>query len=241
MQGWKDIVQGKGPSRQPRPNPNFDKRQDQDRVRTLMVLQGGDPSELTHRPQPRRGSRARSGGGGRKLTRSESLAKQADADLREHQRCHSTDEESPHSAEVIDLAQFREQAHRGEMQHIAAPGTQCPQLEHPKTPAAEKQTDFHIWSEADFTPEALAAYDRELARNRELNCRDGAKFRREMEEAFLRFRGDNSAPSRSPQRDSGVFCNRLPLPQPQTETVAKPLPRAVLSASHQQRSSRSKK
>jgi hypothetical protein len=242
MQGWKDMPLAKGTSRQPRPHPNYSQRQNQDQARTLLILQGGDPSQLTHQPTPRRGSRRRSGGSGHKTIRADSLARQADADLQDYQADPYQVDAEPKSAEVIDLAQFREQVSRGEMQHIAASTDECSKLERNKTPAAPAQESFHVWSDADFTPEALAKYDRELARNRETQTQVGAKFRREMEQALLRFRGKpNQAPPRSTQQDNGPCVSKLPLASSEVAEPQKPLPRGVLTASHQHRSPRPKK
>jgi hypothetical protein len=243
MQGWKDMPLAKGTSRQPRPHPNYSQRQNQDQARTLLILQGGDPSQLTHQPTPRRGSRRKSGGSGHKTIRADSLARQADADLQDYQADpYQAVDAEPKSAEVIDLAQFREQVSRGEMQPIAAPTDECSKLERNESSAATAKESLHMWSDADFTPEALAKHDRELAHNRETQAQVGAKFRREMEQALLRFRGKpKQAPPRSSQQDNGRCVSKLPLASPEVAEPQKPLPRGVLTASHQYRSPRSKK
>ncbi len=158
----------KGVSRTPKRNPNHEANKKKAAKRQLRVLQGGDPRALTKRVPSRLGSRLQQGEK-RRPKKPRNIPKEADP------HCESSNKEAINvagNALVLDLKDYRQQS--------VAP--QGPQEEQSQSAGEESSTDAshdqateesgasdkaeekpHFWTDADFTPEALASYNARIA------------------------------------------------------------------------------
>ncbi|MCC6643772.1 hypothetical protein IT411_03410 [Candidatus Peregrinibacteria bacterium] len=116
----------------------------QKEARKLVLLQGGQPGQVTHRPKGRCGS-AKSRGG-KYLTRSDKQAASCDAEIIQFQR---------YGYEHEDLRADPTITTEGDVAPVeqATGGVQV------SVPEPEKP---YIWSEADFTEKALAQHPKQV-------------------------------------------------------------------------------
>lgn len=155
-------------ARTPRESPNFQQKEEQTARRSLAVLTGGEPVQVTHREAARRGSRLRRGETRASRRESRQIALEEVASW-----------QAERAAPVICLEDWK-------LQH----GPQPPQGNRPdEAPVPETtvptvpHTEYVIWTLEDFSEEALARDRERWERNRpsfELSRQD----RRDMEEAF---------------------------------------------------------
>ena len=189
MQDWSRS--GKVPlergAREPRDNPNFKQAEARDSQRTLVVLEGGDPSSVTHQGDPRRGSRIRGGS----LRPNDRRAIQADSDLHAfHLDPKGEDLDTSSTGANQDPAQA------SEMQHIATPSAEEPGPAAPQPP--------HRWSEASFTKEALAKNDKEFGAKERPSSEEILAASKDLKATYRRTHGLGGPKDRHRPIDGGT-------------------------------------
>jgi hypothetical protein len=169
MTSWRDTnkLLAKG-ARTERLSPTWLKKEEKNAERQLRLLQGGNPEEVTHKPAKRRGS-AKSTGRLR-LSKAEQLAALADE---EAAQWHDADVVlSSLESNVLLLDDYRHPATQavlpeaGASSAETAPAEGAAQAATPTDDIAQPAVPAqHAWSEADFTPEAIAAYEQKMKAN----------------------------------------------------------------------------
>lgn len=171
MINWRngEVRLAKG-ARSPRPSPNHDQREENDAKRSLLRVMGERTDQVTHQePCRRKGSRPRIGGTNGKASRRKS--KRA-TDWSPDSEDPLQREGSPESSSVVNLQEYRQRKVDAESSSEEQQETHPPKEEKP-----------YMWTDADFTPEALAAYDAKLKASRE-DVDEERQRRQEMEAVF---------------------------------------------------------
>ncbi len=146
MTSWRDTnkLLAKG-ARTERLSPTWLKKEENNAARQLMLLQGGNPEVVTHKPAKRRGSAKSTGR--LKQSRAEQLAALADAEAAQWSDAEALLTEA--ESKVLQLDDYRHPAATSPTDDIVQPAV----------PAQ------HAWTEDDFTPEAIAAYEQKMKKN----------------------------------------------------------------------------
>jgi hypothetical protein len=169
MTSWRDTnkLLAKG-ARTERLSPTWLKKEEKNAARQLKLLQGGNPEEVTHKPTTRRGSAKSTGR--LKQSKAEQRAALADQDVATW-----TEYDSPGRdflSAVLQLDDYRHPADQAVPSEAGASSAETASAE--GTAQAATPTDDiaqaavpadHSWSEADFTPEAIAAYEEKMKAN----------------------------------------------------------------------------
>ncbi len=258
LTSWTDgkIPLAKG-ARTKRPNPNFEQRKEQEELRELVLLQGGNPGAVTRLPPSRRGSR----GGGRRLSRQESLAAEHERELKE---CLQKG-----VAEVYHLEDYRQAipGQQGEQSKTPTVADVRQPMESPAVsaevrPVQVEDPDPFYWSRPEsYSPEAIEQRRREDEAKRlgDAECRAA---RAEMEAAVNRvwqktlslYRSASGVKQRQRQSTAdndptqsdaeGTDCCQAPdcvshlqLKPEETMPVEPPGPRMAIGSSHNVRAS----
>lgn len=191
MQRWMGsaVPVSKGGSREPSQHPNQDRKADQQGQRQLVVIQGGDPQSVTHRAAPRRGSRPRF-----RDTKGDAMAKVLQGeitDYRQGSQGSNNDGDQEVQADDRQSGEVVSEPLRAVDELIEEPPHAAP------TPGVSSPRP-HMWSDADFTPEAIAAYDREIASRPQPSVAEQTLLRKDLEKAADRFqRGRFKKPPKS--------------------------------------------
>jgi len=249
MTNWRDsnILLANG-ARSKRSNPNFDDKEEKRKLRKLVLLQGGNPEQLTHQPSPRRGSR----GGTKRRSKQECLAEQQEKDLADWRTYSEHAPEEPGAAAdapniVVRLDDFRPGAGKGnEVPELAA------------VPVQNGIFPDLYWSSADaYSDAAVAARRAEEERDR-ASQQELRAFRQSLEKAVKQKQDQQEELARKmmgasrflphesgqeyPVLVSEPCTTRLRLgPEPAGRTPEAEAPRPSLQASHARLPARTEK
>lgn len=174
MQDWRRS--GRIGTRERREAHNASQAENRGVQRGLILLEGGKP-DATHRGgKPRRGSRKRGKDG--------ELATEEDSNL-----------QNKGLGDSDKTGASQEPVQAGEMQHIATPLTEVSGQAAPEPP--------HRWSEADFTPAALAESDRKFGPKDRPSSRELLDARRDLADTLSRTHGLSGPKDRGRKIDAG--------------------------------------
>lgn len=244
MINWRngEVRLAKG-ARSPRPSPNHEKKEEQDAKRSLLRVMGGRTDQVTHQePCRRKGSRPRNGGNG-KPARKKSRRDGWSPDSEDPVQCEIDADEigavEPRSSPVVNLEEYRQRKTSSEVA-LSEQKEEKPPEEKP-----------HIWTDADFTPEVLAAYDAQQKASMD-DAETARQRRQELEAVFdsagrkknAVFRAVRSSRTVSAPEEDKVSCvhhmdlNDHPQAPPQVRRIEK---RPMIGSSHSGAAFRSRK